>query len=110
MTIIEEFKAHRDHDSKTKHPYPERLRAEAVAYFRCERARGKARLAIVAELGVHPSTMDLWRKEAGGRGNKKFVAVKVEQAARATSVVRIGAMQIEGLSIAEVAELIRAVG
>lgn len=110
MTIIEEFKAHRDQDSKTKHQYPERLRAEAVSYFRGERARGKARLAIIAELGVHPSTMDLWRKEAGERGAKKFVAVKVEPTARATPMVRIGKIQIEGLSIAEVAELIRAVG
>lgn len=110
MSIIEEFEAHRQSSNGAKKRYPEASRVAAVKYFDEQRAVGKERGAIAAELGVHPSTVDIWRNAEQRSAKSNFVAVKLMSSAAAKPVVRIGAMQIEGLGIAELAELIRAVG
>ena len=109
MSIIEEFEAHRQSGNGAKRRYPAPLRIAAVKYFGEQREVGRERSAIAAELGVHPSTVDIWRNAAQRSTKSQFVAVKLMPSAAAKPVVRIGAMQIEGLGIAELAELIRAV-
>jgi transposase-like protein len=86
---------------------PEELRAEAVAFARAAHASGERYKAIAATLGVKPDTLMRWCR--AGREPKKFARVVVKRTAAPRLTVHGPAgTRIEQLSIAQAAELLRA--
>ena len=92
-------------------PYPEELRRAAVAYRRQREREGVGGVAAVAaELGVSGLSLARWSRTLE-RAEPRFRAVEVvvaERLERARTVVVHGprGLRIEGLSVAEVAELL----
>ena len=86
---------------------PEELRAEAVAFARAAHASGERYKAIAATLGLKPDTLMRWCR--AGREPKKFARVVVKRTAPPRLTVHDPAgTRIEELSIAQAAELLRA--
>ena len=86
---------------------PEELRAEAVAFAKAEHASGKRYKSIASALGVKAETLMRWCRRSGGP--KKFARVVVKRAAPPQVTVHGPAgTRIEQLSIAQAAELLRA--
>lgn len=86
---------------------PEELRAEAVAFARAAHASGERYKSIASTLGLKPDTLMRWCR--AGREPKKFARVVVKRAARPQLTVHGPAgTRIEQLSIAQAAELLRA--
>ena len=89
--------------------FTERTR-QAVVQYVGQRQREGARLdALARELGLAPMTMRRWLEEAGlYRPAPTFVPVVVKEDDGASFVVRgPGGLVVEGLSLAQVAELMR---
>ena len=92
-------------------PYPEELRRAAVAYRRQREREGVGVAAVAAELGVSGLSLARWSRTLE-RAEPRFRAVEVvveaERLERARTVVVHGprGLRIEGLSVAEVAELL----
>jgi len=86
---------------------PEELRAEAVAFATAAHASGQRYKAIAATLGLKPDTLMRWCR--AGREPKKFARVVVKRTAAPRLTVHGPAgTRIEQLSIAQAAELLRA--
>jgi hypothetical protein len=90
-------------------PYPEWLRRQALDYARVRRADGAAHAEISRELGLPALTLARWSEAYQG----SFVPVLVERSVSATpgesAFVVHGprGLRVEGLSIAELAALLR---
>ena len=86
---------------------PEELRAEAVAFAMAAHASGERYKAIAATLGLKPDTLMRWCR--AGREPKKFARVVVKRTTAPRLTVHGPAgTRIEQLSIAQAAELLRA--
>lgn len=86
---------------------PAELRVEAVAFARAAHASGERYKAIAATLGLKPDTLMRWCRR--GREEKKFARVVVKRTAAPRLTVHGPAgTRIEELSMAQVAELLRA--
>ena len=86
---------------------PEELRAEAVAFARAAHASGERYKTIAATLGLKPDTLMRWCR--AGREPKKFTRVVVKRTAPPRLTVHgPTGTRIEGLSLDQVAELLRA--
>ena len=85
---------------------PEELRAEAVAFARAAHASGQRYKAIAATLGLKPDTLMRWCR--AGREPKKFARVVVKRTMPRLTVHGPAGTRIEQLSIAQAAELLRA--
>jgi len=85
---------------------PEELRAEAVAFAKAEHASGRRYKSIASALGVKAETLMRWCRRSR---EPKFARVVVKQAVRPQLTVHDAAgTRIEQLSIAQAAELLRA--
>ena len=99
------LKLQRSRDSRRR--VSEELRAEAVAFARAAHASGERYKAIASTLGLKPDTLMRWCR--AGREPKKFARVVVKRALQPRLTVHGPAgTRIEELSIAQVAELLRA--
>lgn len=88
--------------------YPERLRAAARRYALA--AGGRSRCEIAAELGLRVETLSRWlATPPPGLGTVHEVVVSPAPASGLTLVGPSG-WRVEGLSVGEVAELLRALG
>jgi len=86
---------------------PEELRAEAVAFAKAEHAMGRRYKSIASALGVKAETLMRWCRR--GREPKRFARVVVKRAAQPElTVYGPAGTRIEQLSIAQAAELLRA--
>lgn len=90
-------------------PYPEELRRAAVEYRRLREDEGAGVAEVAAELGVSGVSLARWSSKRE-RSESRFRAIEVvaEPLGRATAAVVYGprGLRVEGLSVAEVAELI----
>lgn len=99
------LKLQRSRDSRRR--VSEELRAEAVAFARAAHASGERYKAIAATLGLKPDTLMRWCRR--GREPKKFARVVVKRALQPRlTVLGPAGTRIEELSMAQVAELLRA--
>jgi transposase-like protein len=110
MKLIEELQAHRAANPNTRH-YPEALRRGVVAHVEHALTRGERRRDIAQQLGVHLSTIDLWRS---AKRRERFVRIEADHGvpapARVSLVVHAGKVRIEGCAIEDVARLLQALG
>ncbi len=85
--------------------YDATARASAVEYARRQLEDGASKAAIARALGTTAPTLDKWMKAA------VFVPVEVMEAPpRAVVVHGPAGIRIEGLSVVELAELVRRLG
>ena len=99
------LKLQRSRDSRRR--VSEELRAEAVAFARAAHASGERYKAIASTLGLKPDTLMRWCRRGGEP--KKFARVAVKRALPPRLTVHGPAgTRIEGLSLDQVAELVRA--
>lgn len=94
-------------------PYTEEIKRDAVALLAARKAQGIGIVAVARELGLKPDSLRRWSRAAedGARGKPTFreVAVVASRGERAgTAVVVVGDLRIEGLSVGEIVELVRA--
>jgi len=83
------------------------LREEAVAFARAAHASGERYKGIAATLGLKPDTLMRWCRR--GREEKKFARVVVKRTAASRLTVHGPAgTRVEELSMAQAAELLRA--
>jgi len=85
-----------------------RFKRKALARWRWLAVRGVELEAAAAELGLRADELRTWIDEADGR--ELIVPVQIAEEAEAPRggvVVVIGNVRIEGLRVAEVAELVR---
>lgn len=93
--------------------YSADLRSEAVAYAREERARGVPRAAVARALGVPDHTLALWLRRTP---RARFRRVETEGPRRESATVPGRGLvlttrrgdRVEGLAVADVAALLRA--
>lgn len=93
--------------------YPEDIKRDAVRLLAARKADGIGIVAVARELGLKPDSLRRWSRaaEAEVRGKPAFreVAVVARRAGgTGAAVVFVGDLRIEGLSVAEIAELARA--
>jgi transposase-like protein len=88
--------------------YPTPLRNRAVAYVQARRAEGASVASVGAELGICISTLLRWTRSPRKSATFERVLV-VADAATPSALVVHGpcGLRIEGLQLAEVAELVR---
>lgn len=88
------------------HPYPSEQRARVVQYAAGRQQKGVALYRIAREVGVASGTLKKWM------GNCAFEVVEIEPAATATAlcgptVLGPCGLRIEGLTLENIAELVR---
>lgn len=89
-------------------PYPESLRREAVAYWRERQMQGGSLRQVASELGVSGITLGRWsRREAEGTSGFRAIEVVAGAVRRESWPVVHGprGVRVEGLTVAEIAEL-----
>lgn len=88
------------------------FKARVVEYFRERAGQGASQAAVAAELGLSDRTMGRWCRKAGRTAKTSaFRAVTLEaQPARAGGLLvhGPGGLRVEGLDVAGLAELLRA--
>jgi transposase-like protein len=90
-------------------PYPEAARTAAVDWAERRQREGHGWVSIASELGVSPTTLRKWQQERRGTSSS-FCPVKIVEPASSTRGIVVhapGELRIEGLSVAELAELVR---
>jgi len=90
-------------------PYPEAARAAALAWAERRQREGLGWVPIASELGVSPTTLRKWRAQRVAPSSS-FCPVEFVQppsSLRGLVVHAPGGLRIEGLGVAEVAELVR---
>lgn len=93
--------------------YSELLRRRIVAHVQQRKARGESVDAILGELSVGAGSFYIWRSATYKPAVRaKFVEVKVAQEQlRSCGVLHTPqGMRVEGLAVAKIAELLRALG
>jgi len=87
------------------------LRAEALEYMTARRSQGAKYEEIHLELGLGTSTLDKWRR---GQGHFRKVIAKPRKASkspppfRSITVATTSGLRIDGLSVHEVIDLVKA--
>jgi transposase-like protein len=96
-------------DRRRGHRYPEQLRDAAVALSHRNKSLGKALGKTAEEIGMSVQTLCYWRALARDRRNKMTRVAIVDDELRPADalVVECGALRVSGLSLADVAELLR---
>jgi len=90
-------------------PYPKGLLEQLVAYTVARRRQGAALLTIGDELGISWKTLARWLSER--TGTRRFKRVQVIAPSRRDVIVHgPRGLRMEGLSIEDVAELVRRLG
>lgn len=94
---------------------PRALRAAITAYAMAERSAGTSCGVIAKRLGVSAESIRRWaqrRPQVGDGRGRGFVPVRVvaDVVGRTLTVLAPTGYRVEGLSIAEVAELLRRLG
>ena len=93
-------------------PYPEALRQAAVAYYRQRKQQGARTEEIETELGVSGMSLSRWSRRSAERalGFREVEVIEAvperERAERALVVHGPRGVRIEGLTVADIAELI----
>lgn len=90
-------------------PYPESLRAAAMAYRREREREGAGLREVAAELGVSSVSLERWsRKNPGAKMSFRAIEVVGESVRPASGLVVHGprGLRIEGLTVAQLAELV----
>ena len=94
--------------------YREDLRQEAIALARTGLSEGKSLGRVAEELGIGPATLTRWFERGGAGEPLRPVEVQREEAepgqASSLVVVTPSGWRIEGLRLAEIAELLRVLG
>lgn len=94
-------------------PYPEELRRAAVAHFRRRREQGASAQEVEAELGVSGMSLSRWSRRSTSLtpSFRQVEVVEAQPEPRAPSSVLVvygpGGVRIEGMAVAELAELLR---
>ena len=114
MDIIKRLERHRGrlaHQKRVR--YPAEIRRAAGAYYKQQVDSGRKRHDVARDLGVHANTLDCWRGKP--RDNAPVAAFRevVVKASKRTETATVvvhcpGGLRVEGLGIAELAELVRA--
>lgn len=94
--------------------YPEDLRREAIGLARTGMLAGKSLGSVAQELGLGPATLTRWLGRGGAGEPLRPVEVQREEEEPGQSpslvVVMPSGWRIEGLRLADLAELLRALG
>ena len=93
-------------------PYPEAARAAAVQWAERRQREGLGLHRIASELGISPTTLRKWRQPHGGLPSA-FLPVQLVAPASPASAFVVHApsgIRIEGLTLAELTELVRRLG
>jgi len=94
--------------------YREDLRQEAIALARTGLLEGKSLGRVAEELGIGPATLTRWLERGGAGEPLRPVEVQREEAepgqAFSLVVVTPSGWRIEGLRLADIPELLRALG
>jgi transposase-like protein len=94
--------------------YPEDLRREAIGLARTGMLAGKSLGSVAEELGLGPATLTRWLGRGGTGEPLRPVEVQrdEEEPGQASSLVVVtpSGWRIEGLRLADLAELLRALG
>ena len=100
----------RRHPSGRGHRYPPALRTAVTAYVRRSRARGEPRAAIARDLDLSGFTLQRWLQAAGPDAFRPVEVAPEAEGAGVTGpvVVLPGGLRIEGLDLAGLATLVRA--
>ena len=94
-------------------PYPEHIRSTVLALAERQRRAGVGLGSFAAEVGVSATTLRKWKRDAGGGpGAARAAFCEVEIVApgpRASALVIHGpsGLRIEGVTITDLAELVR---
>lgn len=90
--------------------YSRELRRAAVEYAGRREAQGARRAAIALELGVSPLTLMRWLRDEGRPGFRKVTLreARVESSARTAVLTTPAGFRVEGLDVADLAALLRA--
>jgi predicted ABC-type transport system involved in lysophospholipase L1 biosynthesis ATPase subunit len=93
--------------------YPRQLRREALGYARRRQQAGDSLKSIGGRLGLRPQLLHYWQKTSNGVMRR--VRIASARDARATSLeagrlvlLTPGGLRVEGLDVAGLAELLRA--
>jgi transposase-like protein len=111
VNIVEAFKEHRWKTSPNgaSARYPAPLRQAAAAHCARELARGRNLADVARELGVHYNTLDGWRAASRRTVPAVLRPVTVSETPTGVGVVHaLGGVRVEGLSITQIAQLLRA--
>jgi hypothetical protein len=87
--------------------YPEDVRRRGAAYLRARQAAGAPLSAVLREIGLRRETLVAWAAPAEAAPISRFVPVTVVDAPAGRIVVYAGAVRIEGLDVAALADLLR---
>jgi hypothetical protein len=92
--------------------FPIALRKRVVDYARCRRAEGASWARVASEIGLRFETIRRWCAASNaGSPPRALVPVEVVAEARAVmTVVSRSGIRIEGATLADVIELLRALG
>jgi len=86
-------------------------RAALISQIRTMRAQGMTYRAIALDLGLNPQTVYSWRDELGGEApGFRAVTLAMPRPTTAPVLVTPQGYRIEGLDLAGVAHLLRALG
>jgi transposase len=94
---------------------PDDVRAVVLGYVERERSRGRSRQEVADELGLSSSVLVRWAK-GGRRRRGKIVPIRllatpsVSPEAATIRIVSPSGYRIEGLSVRDAVEVIRAIG
>jgi transposase len=92
-----------------KRRYSPRLKREILEHVAQERARGVAMTSIAERLGVAQDTLYTWQREARSESAQRFVKLEVAAPnAAAIAVHGAAGIRVSGLSVAQLADLLRA--
>jgi hypothetical protein len=93
---------------------PDDVRAAVLAYVEQERARGRSRNDVATELGLSSSVLARWtggrRRVRGKIVPVRVVAKPVPTDATTLRIVSPSGYRIEGLSLRDAVEVVRALG
>ncbi len=113
-TTIEEIRAALVRSSESVgRPYPVHIRSAVLAHVERRKRAGVGFETSAAEIGVSPTTLRKWKREASAgadSGPVAFCEVEiVEPRSPASTLVVHGpaGLRIEGASVADIAELVR---
>jgi transposase-like protein len=95
--------------------YPASVRRRAVSFARRRQAEGASQRRVALEIGVSVPALASWiREEEAGEGFRPVKAGeeagREEERPRALSLVTPTGCRVEGLSLGDVAELLRVLG
>ncbi len=100
-------------DSQSRRTYPAAAKHSAAQLARSRQRDGHSIASTARALGVHPVVLASWIRALDERGPAPFAPVvlsdvpQTQSAAQITVVHSASGLRVEGLSIAQIAELLR---